>query len=594
MPDGRPRLLILNGPHVHAGDVAAALSNQFEAVQSDAETAIGHLRSHQFQAILADTGDYLPLERELVGQQASVLLNALGEGVCLSDADGRITWCNQRFATYDSPTKARIGAVCRQAARWVSERDMATLAGPDAEDARRALSRRYEVASEHNERAFEVMVSPVFTPGDSGRYEPPRHVAAVVWDVTATRRQQAKQAAIDAAGDELVRLDAELIRKMHTGDRLRVIEEKIVRYAHDLLHFDHFAVRLIEEKTGKLELVMSKGLPPAAMGVSLLARRDGNGISGFVAATGKSYLCADTNADERYVIGIESARSSLTVPLRMHDKVIGIFNVESQKPSAFNEEDRQFAESFATHIALALHMLNLLVVERVATGQTLSGNVEGELSEPLDDITLVVERLRLITVDPGAAKALERIVADVDSIRKRVKDVASGPTAVLGAEKALTDARIDPIMAGKRVLVVDDDPRIRQVVRDVLRSRGADVVMCENGTEALRALQGTGQAGGGGPGTERQIGTGGGGSAPRPLDLLVSDIKMPDMTGYDIFTEARKYDPTLPVILMTGFGYDPNHSIVRASQEGLQCTLFKPFQAERLVEEVHKALAKRA
>jgi hypothetical protein len=41
---------------------------------------------------------------------------------------------------------------------------------------------------------------------------------------------------------------------------------------------------------------------------------------------------------------------------------------------------------------------------------------------------------------------------------------------------------------------------------------------------------------------------------------------------------------------MTGFGYDPHHSIVRASQEGLQCVLFKPFQIEKLIEEVHKAL----
>jgi DNA-binding NtrC family response regulator len=46
----------------------------------------------------------------------------------------------------------------------------------------------------------------------------------------------------------------------------------------------------------------------------------------------------------------------------------------------------------------------------------------------------------------------------------------------------------------------------------------------------------------------------------------------------------------IPVILMTGFGYDPHHSIVRASQEGLQCVLFKPFQIDRLMEEVRKAL----
>jgi hypothetical protein len=42
---------------------------------------------------------------------------------------------------------------------------------------------------------------------------------------------------------------------------------------------------------------------------------------------------------------------------------------------------------------------------------------------------------------------------------------------------------------------------------------------------------------------------------------------------------------------MTGFGYDPHHSIVRASQEGLQAVLFKPFKVDQLLSEVRKALA---
>jgi DNA-binding NtrC family response regulator len=74
------------------------------------------------------------------------------------------------------------------------------------------------------------------------------------------------------------------------------------------------------------------------------------------------------------------------------------------------------------------------------------------------------------------------------------------------------------------------------------------------------------------------------------FDLVLSDIKMPDKTGYDVFAAARKKAERLPVILMTGFGYDPNHSIVRASQEGLQAVLFKPFKVEQLLTEVRKAL----
>jgi len=71
-------------------------------------------------------------------------------------------------------------------------------------------------------------------------------------------------------------------------------------------------------------------------------------------------------------------------------------------------------------------------------------------------------------------------------------------------------------------------------------------------------------------------------------------VRMPDRNGYEIFRAAKDCDPDMPVILMTGFGYDPHHSIVRSSQEGLHCFLFKPFQAQQLLDEVRKALTEPA
>ena len=53
------------------------------------------------------------------------------------------------------------------------------------------------------------------------------------------------------------------------------------------------------------------------------------------------------------------------------------------------------------------------------------------------------------------------------------------------------------------------------------------------------------------------------------FDLIISDIKLPHRNGYEIFAAARRVRDNFPVVLMTGFGYDPHHSIVRASQEGL-------------------------
>ena len=86
----------------------------------------------------------------------------------------------------------------------------------------------------------------------------------------------------------------------------------------------------------------------------LYARTEGNGVTGYVAATGQSYLCRDTEHDCHYIKGAEGAHSSMTVPLVFQDAVIGTFNVESPKPNAFGAEDLQFAELFSREIAQAL------------------------------------------------------------------------------------------------------------------------------------------------------------------------------------------------------------------------------------------------
>jgi CheY-like chemotaxis protein len=198
--------------------------------------------------------------------------------------------------------------------------------------------------------------------------------------------------------------------------------------------------------------------------------------------------------------------------------------------------------------------------------------MQGELREPLDDIADIVEKMReQAGENPELVARLVRIAGDVDSIRDRMRRVAEGPRALLGVERALSHTEKEPLIEGRRVLVADDEPAVRRVIADVLRNRGANVQVYDNGAEAIDALRNAAEQGQG-------------------FDLVISDIKMPDRNGYEVFSAARRALPDVPVILMTGFGYDPSHSIVRASQEGLQCVLFKPFQIERLLEETRSAL----
>jgi two-component system, sensor histidine kinase SagS len=522
------------------------------------DQAIDLLRSDQFAAVFSDAGGFLPLERALVSQQASLILNTIGEGVCILDGEGRSSWMNKRLQGWPPRLHDQIRHDCSEAFNHFQ----ALWAQHETESQQAQLPRHRRFALNLDEQLYwEMIVSPVVSP--TGRVV---QVVAVVWDNTAQRRLQQKLDAIDKAGSELVRLESESMAKLTVTQRLALLEDKIVRYVKDLMHYDHFAIRILDRRTNKLEVVISSGLPPEALAVEIFASRENNGISGHVAATGRSYICPDVQRDPRYILGLDHARSSLTVPLQLHDKVIGIFNVESREPGAFNEDDRQFAEIFGRYVAVALNILDLLVLERVSTRHRVADDVCSEVAGPLNDIASDAASILDDYIGHDDLRVrLQQIIDNVSVIRTSLNQAAQGTKAILGTDEIQTSEE-DPILRGAHILVADDEPNIRVTIQDVLRKYRAEVTVASNGAEAIDLLE------------------------KNAFDLIVSDIRMPDKSGYDLFAAARKRYGDIPVILMTGFGYDPNHSIVRASQEGLQAVLFKPFKVGQLLAEIRKAL----
>jgi CheY-like chemotaxis protein len=561
------KVLFLSSPSPSHGELRHSLDAVSQVVEAASiDEAIDLLRNEHFDAILSDTQDFLPLERALVSQQASLILNTIGEGVCIVDGEGRSAWMNKKMQAWPPRVHEKIRRTCQEAFQLFSTQVSPHHAETPASFLR---SKRYALNIE-DQQYLELIASPVISP--SGAVV---QVAAVVWDATGTRRLQQKIDAIDKAGRELVRLEAESLSKLNVQERLKLLEEKIISFTRDLMHFDHFMIRLLDRKTNKLELVIATGLPQEALGIDLFAETEGNGISGYVAASGRSYICPDVERDPRYVSGLDQAKSSLTVPLRLHDKVIGIFNIESRQRAAFNEDDRQFAEIFGRYVAIALNILDLMIVERVSTSHKVTDDVTSELAGPLNDIASDTTALMDDYIgNEDLRNRLKQISDNVASIQKSLRQVSAGPQNILGAGDVKETA--DPVLENTRILVADDEPNIRLTISDVLRKFGCRVTVVACGLEAIAAIEG------GGPN-----------SASGGFDLILSDIKMPDKSGYDVFAAAKKKSADLPVILMTSFGYDPNHSIVRASQEGLQAVLFKPFKVEQLLGEVRKALAKR-
>lgn len=75
------------------------------------------------------------------------------------------------------------------------------------------------------------------------------------------------------------------------------------------------------------------------------------------------------------------------------------------------------------------------------------------------------------------------------------------------------------------------------------------------------------------------------------VDVVVTDVATPDMDGYELYWRVKDYNEAIPVIMMTGFGYDPNHVLVRSRQDGLQDILYKPFETENLIGLIDRLLA---
>lgn len=74
------------------------------------------------------------------------------------------------------------------------------------------------------------------------------------------------------------------------------------------------------------------------------------------------------------------------------------------------------------------------------------------------------------------------------------------------------------------------------------------------------------------------------------IDLVVTDIAMPDMNGYELYHRIKEYDEKIAVVMITGFGYDPNHVLVKTKQTGEVDIFYKPFKAEDMAKLIENKL----
>jgi PAS domain S-box-containing protein len=246
---------------------------------------------------------------------------------------------------------------------------------------------------------------------------------------------------------------------------------------------------------------------------------------------------------------------------------------------------------FAKDLAEIQRQDQLTTLGEIAVG--VAHEINNPLFAVLNNVSLIGADMRRMEDDAlydVQAERLDSIESSVNKIQRavnRLAEMADGGTygtreylpgtqmadlSSTGPESPVaprvlpraTPTDVGPL-SGLRVLVADDDLAVCHSVAEILRGAGSDVTTVASGREAELEL-------------------------PRAhYDLVLSDVVMPDVDGYDLYMHVRERYPQIPVVLMTAFFYDRDHIIKRSKVAGLDGVIFKkPVDPERLIETVRE------
>jgi DNA-binding response OmpR family regulator len=145
---------------------------------------------------------------------------------------------------------------------------------------------------------------------------------------------------------------------------------------------------------------------------------------------------------------------------------------------------------------------------------------------------------------------------------------ASGASAVLRKPFDMGEvaALVKRLGTGGIVLIADDDPDFGEMLREELAGRGYAVSTVRDGAAALEAVRGGG------------------------IDLLILDLRLPVLSGLEVFVELRRSGKGVPTIVVTGYAHEENASLEALRKLAVAGVLTKPFETKALLSVVDSVL----
>ena len=518
-----------------------------------------------FFRIGKEKGNMPEVKQDVFFADGKQILDFLPLGVAVVDTRQNIVWFNKQFSQW-SVTDDPLGT------QFYAALDYPNFLGPDYSPLHTNRNGRKttftSLSSRTTGQQFQMISVPIIESDGTIDY-----CLVSVYDVSEQSETGSTFDLLRDAGKELADLTEQDLKSLKLDERTDLLRAKIIKYAKEILHFDTIEIRLrSNDEPGLLKSLLAYGMTEHARKRKLYAVQEGNGITGWVAYHGKPYLVEEAGEDPFYLDGIIDARSSMTVPLKYHGRVIGTFNVESNQSKAFTENDMMFLQFYADYVTTAIHTLDLLSLEQRDAAFRSVSSIYTNVMQPLNDI--LVEAARLFHLNQGRNLAFDEHLYRIQERARSVREIirrAGEEIQPAPAEDSNLDCRNFPMLRGKKILIISSDDSVVREINKMLFYYGCSVDSASDGGNAVKML------------------------VSAAYDIFISEIKLDDMSAFACFERIREIlaTPYTPYIFLVNTGsYDGEHVMTKAAELGSKDRLGKPLDRRFLLRSIVSVLRK--
>jgi len=230
--------------------------------------------------------------------------------------------------------------------------------------------------------------------------------------------------------------------------------DQMMHILRESFGYVHCAILLVDDNDNELYVKAASGY--AGESVDNLRLKVGNeGITGWVASTGRPLYVPDVQKDPRYVPGMKEVRSEIALPLKIGEKVLGVLNVESTELGAFHERDVRILSSLAAQAAVAIE--NARLYEEIERKAEELDTACRDLESSRQSILNANERLQ----------EMDRLKSEF--LATMSHELRTPLTSIIAYSELLRDERVNDVKRSEFLEIINEQGnRLLQLITDLL------------------------------------------------------------------------------------------------------------------------------